>query len=381
MVGTLLVIGMIAGFALYQYIKGGLITGFIFLVAGIVGIAAAFGYYELLAGYVKDYGFIGPKAYPLAFFITFMAAFIITKEVANNLLRPEISFGPMVDKAGGVALGALVGYLLAGVILVVIGLTPYKTNWLYGRFEDKISNPPQPSGMLFNPDGFVTGLFGTLSNGSLKGTQSFALVHADYIDQIFLNRHQVSDGVWPIAQDGAVSLIAPGVHATPENLMEAPRQQDQQPQPFTPDPGKTLTLVKLQINSSALTPSDGESELQPKLALGQLRLIVKAKQEAGTSSSGSGEAIYPIGYINAAGQLAIKSLDTMLDDKVLKSETDFAFNIPENTVPILIEFRHNSIEEIKPMAAPAVLPPAEQPAAPPSTEPNTADPNAASPQV
>ena len=360
MVGTLLVIGIIIGFALFQYIKGGIITAFIFLVAVLIGVIAAFGYYELLAGYVKDFGFIGAKAYPLAFFIAFIAAFIIIKEVADNLLRPEISFGPAIDKAGGVAIGAVVGYLFAGAILVVIGLTPYKTNWLYGRFEDNISNQPQANRMLLNPDGFVTGLFGALSNGSLKGDQSFAVVHADYIDQIFLNRHRVSDGVWPIAQDGAVSVTTPGVHAAPENLMEAPRQNDQQPQPFTPEAGKTLTLVKLQINANSLTPEDSESELQPKLALGQLRLIVKDKQDASDAKSGSGEAIYPIGYINAAGQLAAVSLDTMLGDEELKGATDFAFYLPPNTAAVLMEFRHNIIEEIRPMAAPAIQPPADQ---------------------
>ena len=352
MVGTLLVIGAIIGFALYQYIKGGIITGFIFLVAVIVGIVAAFGYYELLAGYIKDYSFINAKAYPLAFFITFIAAFIIIKEVADNLLRPEISFGETIEKAGGVAIGALTGYLFAGAMLVVIGLTPYKTNWLYGRFEDKISNPPQSNGALLNPDGFVTGLFGTLSNGSLKGTQSFAVLHADYMDQIFLNRHQVSDGVWPIAQDGAVSLTSPGVHAATENLMEAPRQEGQPPQPFTPEPGKTLTLVKLQINSNLLTPSDGDSEITAKLALGQLRLIVKEKQDAGDVTSGSGEAVYPIGYINAVGQLAVKSLDTVLDDEELNKPTDFAFYIPANNVPVLMEFRHNIVEVIQPEPPP-----------------------------
>lgn len=370
MVGTLLAIGIIIGFALFQYIKGGIVTAFIFLMAVIVGIAAAFGYYELLAGYIKDYGFIGPKAYPLAFFVAFIAAFIIIKEVADNLFRPEISFGPMIDKAGGTVLGALVGYLFAGAILIVIGLTPYKADWLYGRFENNINNPPQPSTMLLNPDGFVTGLFGALSNGCLKGDQSFAVVHADYINQIFLNRHRVSDGVWPIAQDGAVSLTAPGVRAAPENLMEAPRQEGQPAQPFTQEPGKTLTLVKLQINLNLLTPSDSESDVQPKLALGQLRLIVKDKQDAGNITSGSSEAVYPIGYINAAGQLAVKPLDTILSDEDLKGVSDLAFYIPTNSVPVLMEFRHNLIEEIKPVAAPIGQPPAEQPAPPPTAEPN-----------
>lgn len=378
MVATLLVIGMIAGFALYQYIKGGIVTAFIFLVAVVVGIAAAFGYYETLADYVKDYGFIGPKAYPLAFFIAFIAAFIIIKEVADNLLRPEISFGEVIDKAGGTALGAFVGYLFAGAMLVVIGLTPYKADWLYSRFEGAINNPPQPSGALLNPDGFVTGLFGALSSGCLKGdnSNSFAVVHADYINQIFLNRHRVSDGVWPIAQNGAVSLTAPGMRAAPENLIEAPRQEGQQPQPFTPEAGKTLTLVKLQINANLLTPGDSESDVQSKMALGQLRLIVKEKQDAGNITSGSGEAVYPIGHINAAGQLAVKPLDTVLSDEDLKGVSDFAFYVPANAAPVIMEFRHNIIEEIRPTAAPAGQPPAEQPAAPPATEPNDAAPQA-----
>jgi hypothetical protein len=160
------------------------------------------------------------------------------------------------------------------------------------------------------------------------------------------------------------------VRAAPENLMEAPRQEGQPAQPFTQEPGKTLTLVKLQINLNLLTPSDSESDVQPKLALGQLRLIVKDKQDAGNITSGSSEAVYPIGYINAAGQLAVKPLDTILSDEDLKGVSDLAFYIPTNSVPVLMEFRHNLIEEIKPVAAPIGQPPAEQPAPPPTAEPN-----------
>jgi hypothetical protein len=382
MVGTLLVIGIIVGFALYQYIKGGIVVGFIFLMAVIIGTAMAFGYYEQMAGYVKDYDFIGAKAYPLAFFVLFIASFILVKEVANQVLKPDISFGAMIDKVGGVILGMLVGYIFAGAMLVVIGLMPYKINWLYGRFNDNLDNPPLANRKILNPDGFLSGVFSMLSNGSLRGTNSFAMVHADYIDQIFLNRHLISEGIMPIAANDAVSLAIPGVRPAPEDLMAVSEQKDQPPQSFTPEPGKILTLMRLQINATDLIPGNA-GEVQPKLALSQLRLVLKEKQDAGTVSSGFGEVVYPIGYINSAGQLQTKPLNAILGKEEFGTGAlDFAFNIPASTTPVLIEFRHNIIEEIRPMAAPAAQPPSDQPAAPqPSEEPNTTEPPVTEPNA
>jgi hypothetical protein len=361
MVGTLLVIMIIAGFALHQYIKGGIVSGFVFLVAAIIGASVAFGYYEAAAAYVTDYSFIGAKAYPLAFFLLFILGFVLVREVSNNLLKPKISFGVKVDKACGAAIGALVGYLFSGAILIVVALTPYRTDWLYNRFEDNLSNPPQANTMLLNPDGFLSSLFGTLSQGSFEGSNSFAVVHADYIDQLFLNRHYVGSGVSPVAASGAASIAEHGVRAAPENLMEAPRQADQAPQPIEPQAGQTLMLVRVRINSGGLTSDEGGEET--KLGLAQLRLVLKDKQDAGNLTSGSGKAVYPIGYLNPAGQLEKKSLDTLLDEKQLKADyIDFAFSISQNLTPVLMEFRQNIIEEIR-QVSPAQQQPAGEPAA------------------
>jgi uncharacterized membrane protein required for colicin V production len=358
MLGTLLVIMIIAGFALHQYIKGGIVRGFISLAAALIGSAAAFGYYEVAASYFKDYSFIGPKAYPIAFLLMFVFVFALIRELANKVVKTDISFGLKVDRAGGVVFGALVGYFFAGAVCITIGLLPYKTDWFYGRFEDTISNPPQPNGILLNPDGFLSNLFGMLSSGSLAGTNSFALVHADYVDQIFLNRHSVSDGVAPIAADGAVSIIDNALRPAPENLMLATKQQDTAPEPVEPESGKTLMVARLRINVSDLVPE--ESDWQPKLALAQLRLVLKDKQSVNERSSGSGEVVYPIGYLNPEGQLQKKPLSAVLEEKELKSSDkgiEFAFYVPTNTSPVLLEFRRNIIEEIRQTA---VSPPAPE---------------------
>jgi hypothetical protein len=368
MLATLLVIIIIAGFVLFQYSKGGIISGFIFLMAVLLGAITAFGYYELLAGYVKDFGFIGAKAYALAFLLVFVFVFAIVKEVSNKLLVPVINFAPMTDRAGGVVLGILAGYFFAGAILITIGLLPYKWNWLYGRFEDSLSNPPQASGAMLNPDGCLSGLFGLISRGSLQGTNNFAVVHADYVNQIFLNR-QVGEGISPIAGEGAITIEEPGVRAAPENIVEAPKQKSEKPQPVAIEAGKTLTLVRLKVNTNALTAP--ESEEQAKFPLAQLRLIVKEKESARDIFAGSAQAVYPIGFLNEKGQLEQKPLETILDPAELKQDgLDFAFYVPANCAPVLVEFRQNSIEEIRPSRHTG-QPPAAGQAAP--AEPNTAE--------
>jgi hypothetical protein len=379
MLGSLLIIAIIAGFALAQYLKGGIVKGFVFLMAAIIGSAVAFAYYEMLAGYVKDYGFIGAKGYPIAFLLLFVLVFAVIREVANKALKSKVSFGGIADKVGGAVIGVLVGYVFAGAIFVTIGLTPYRLDWLYGRFDDNLTNPPQPSRTLLNPDGFLAGLFGTLSNGSLKGANSFTLVHADYLDQIFLNSYLTGDGVFAIAENSAVSMGENGARLAPENLMLASKKEGQATEPVGQESGKTLTLVQLQVNSMGLVPQ--ESEYQPKMSLAQLRVVTKDKQAAGDLTSGSGEVVYPIGYLNAEGQLVKKQLGTALDEKELKSDKmSVAFEIPQNQTPVLMEFRQNIIWEIGKVASANEPPPAQpSPAQQPVSQPNEPAPAESAP--
>ena len=343
MLGSLLVIIAIAGFALYQYSKGGIVKAFILSIAVISASIAAFGYYELLAGYMTGYSFLGAKAFPIAFFALFLFVFLIIREIANYLLKPDISLGDPIDKFIGTGIGALAGYIFAGVILITIGLIPYKTNWLYARFDDKVENPPIASGALLNPDAFVCKLFGLVSGGSLGGENSFALLHADYPDQIFLNRLLVSEDISPLAGDGAVSIAKNGVRLAPENLMEVPKNQEQAPpQPVEVPSGTVLTLVKLRVNTRSLAPVEADKQ---NLGLSQLRLILKPK-DSQDKYSGSGRAVYPIGYLNSDRQLVLKPLNTSFADELKSEGTDFAFYVPENEIPVLLEFRHNIVERI-----------------------------------
>jgi uncharacterized membrane protein required for colicin V production len=365
MLAALLVLILIVGFALHQYIKGGLVSGFISIIAVIIAVCVAFGYYELLAGYLRDYSFIGAKGYPIFFVFLFIFVFAVVREVANKLLKVKVSFGLPIDRVGGPALGAIAGYLFAGGMLVVIGLAPFRTNWLYGRFEDRIGNPPLPNSAFLNPDGFISWLFGVISRGSLEGTNSFALLHADYVNQIFLNRYKISEGISPIAAEGAVNIASPGAGAAPENIAAQPGAQE---------PGKTLTLVPLSVSPSNLV-SEGSQELT-KFTLSQLRLIAQEKQYAYNLSSGVGEAVYPIGYVDANGVLRLKPLETELGENVYgQGKLDVAFQVPTTSTAVLLEFRQNIVQQILPTAAApgSLVPTAPQPPSAPQPPPEQPD--------
>jgi uncharacterized membrane protein required for colicin V production len=362
MLGSLLVIIIIAGFALYQYVKGGIVSGFIFLIAAITAAIAAFSYYELAASYITAYSFIGAKSFSIAFIVLFLVVFTVVREISVKLIKPDISFGSPIDKFVGTGIGAAAGYIVAGVILITIGLMPYKTNWIYSRFSDKVDNPPLSSGVFLNPDAFVTKLFGLFSSGSLKGQNSFAVVHADYIDQIFLNRLLVSDNISPLARDGAIRIVPQGVRLAPENLMEAPKEQETA-QPVEPPSGKSIVLVGLRISGPSLAPAEGD---QQKLVLSQLRLV-----------SASGQVAYPIGYLNSERQLVVKPLNASLSDELKAEKIDFVFYIPKDTAPVALEFRQNIIEKINRVEPAEEFIPAKtdfaspnEPASEPTAEPN-----------
>ena len=85
--------------------------------------------------------------------------------------------------------------------------------------------------------------------------------------------------------------------------------------------------------------------------LSQLRLICKRQGYGDEPLTGPGINIYPIGHLKAANQIQV-STEIKLDRKdhfknnAREKWIDFVFCIPRDYVPMLLEFKQNSIVEI-----------------------------------
>ena len=99
--------------------------------------------------------------------------------------------------------------------------------------------------------------------------------------------------------------------------------------------------------------------------LSQLRVICKRKETEMNHLAGTGKAVYPIGNLIAANQLKTRPLNTKMrisraDLQGSERWIDFAFYVPNDFVPVLAEYKQNSIAKVGSLVAaenaPAVIP-------------------------
>ena len=206
---------------------------------------------------------------------------------------------------------------------------------------------------MFNADSFTTGCFNLVSSGSFSGKKSFAVLHAAFLDQLFLNRHGIADDVSVLTKSQAIEVRKKrAAWLAPESL----RSLKDPNEPMEPKSGHNLAIVRVGIKKSA--------EGSDKFTLSQLRLVCKQKDSSGPQLAGKGICVYPIGYIKTANRLEMKKLNETIKigkgkfkGKVKLKWIDFAFYVPEDFVPVLVEFKQNSVVQL-----PSLLPAEKAPA-------------------
>jgi len=358
---SLAVVIIILGCAVLQYFKGTFVKAFAMLIIAIISSVVAFGHFEMLANLIINRANDGsmlslvPWAQTLCFILLFVVTFGVLQTGAAFVMRHEVDLGFWPERVGRVLFGIILGFTVSGLLLTALQMAPLALSYPYQRFDPTRLNPDDPSGAPLNADGFATGLFGIISNGSLGGKNSFKTLHPNYLDQLFFNRFlddapSVS-GLWP-----AIEVPKPGVWPASQTVKEQVdkfvselRTRGGKVQ-YDPD-GKSValpvstkdpynpTIVRVgikkraikqekKINAGVFTPS-------------QLRLIC-------TRSSGEAINVYPIGYLKSKDEIQI-SPEINLSTKDIEGNTryiDFVFCVPSGYDPTLVGFKLNSIVEI-----------------------------------
>ncbi len=363
MIVVLIILGCVA----YQYLKGTLFKGLFTIIITICASVVAFGYFEILADVFVSrsgntrYASLVPWAQPLSFVLLFVLAFAVLRTIADQLTRQQIDFGLLAERIGRVICGIFLGVILSGLLLTALAMAPLPNKYPYQRFDQRNPNPEKPNKVFLNADGFATGCFSIISKGSFSGKKSFAALHPNFLDQVFLNRHSSAGDVSIITSSQAIEV--PGKKGGEKAAVAWPAPEDLKD---AGDPNKTvslktghnLTIVRVGIKKSAVKEAG-------KFTLSQLRLICKQKGYAEDPLAGKGKNIYPVGYLKTANQLQIKKLNDRIEIKRsdFKREDaqrwlDFAFYIPNDLVPALVEFKLNSIAEVPPLVSLDRAPPA-----------------------
>ena len=352
---SLIVVLIVLGCAAFQYLKGTLVQAFAAFIITICASVVAFAYFEVLANVFIGRELLIPWAQLLSFVLLFILTFAILQTLAAQLSRQPIDLGLWPERIGRVVCGILLGLVLSSLLLTALAMAPIPNNYPYQRFDQRYPDAERPNKVLLNTDGLAAGLFSTVSSGSFSGKRSFATLHPAFIDQLFLNRHNIGDDISIITSSQAIEL--PRKKEMAACWLAHEDIKDSDGSPLSPKSGHNLTFVRVGIKKGAV----GEAGT---FTLSQLRLICKQKADVRNPLAGKGQNVYPIGYLIAADMLQIKRLNDVI--RVSRSDfeknarekwIDFAFYVPAGSVPVLIEFKQNSIAEVPPPVTAEQAPP------------------------
>ncbi len=345
---SLVMLAIMLGCAALLHLKGTLAQGLIMILNAILGGFVALGFFESMAAMIIKYASaLTAWAQPISFLLLFVLAFAVLQTIAMQVSREKIDFGVWPERVGTIFCGLMLGYVITGQLLVAGAMAPLPNSYPYPRFSERSPNPAQPSKAMLNPDGFVVGLFGIVSKGSFSALgepRSFAMLHAGFLDELYLNRLKIGKDIPMRTGSSAVDVPRQGSVWEASNSL-----RDSDGQPLSARSGETLMLVRLGIKKNAVQEAG-------KFSLSQVRLICRPKGADDVPLAGQGQAIYPIGYIGPDGRLAREPLseEITIEAKSISGRIkniDFAFYVPTSVTPTLIGFKGNNLQQVSPLAS------------------------------
>ncbi len=342
---TIIVI-MVAS-AMFFYLKSSLLTSIAMLFAAIIAVLVSFNYYELLAHQFISRGHGGQWAHPGCLVLLFVIIFALIRVGSDQVVGANIDLGYMPKVIVSTTCGFAVGFILAGVIIVALAMAPLSPSTPYERFRasGRIDASRVSSSKSMIADSFVSGLFKLASRGSFSSKKSFDVYHADFLDQLHLNRKGLGDGEKPgvpmIADEKSIMVLSRnGVRTNEENF----------------------TIVRAGIKSGSI--EKGGSSLEGSsvsFTPGQLRLLCKKKAEA-NNTKGNAIAVYPVGYqlldgpmresdeeddkVNLNEVVNINSKSLVKSKGVKAAWMDIYYKVPSGYQAIFLQFRNNAIAKL-----------------------------------
>jgi hypothetical protein len=331
-----------AGCAALQFFKGGLLRAFVTFMAALSACIIAFAWFEQIAALLIEREMFLEWAQALCLVILFIVAFAVLQTVALTLTKQPIDLGVDAERVGRIVFGLLLGFIISGLLLTAAAMTPSSGSFPYQRFDSSRPDPQNPHGALLHPDGFISRFFAIISSGSLCGSQSFAVLHADFIDELFLNRSLIDKKVSVLTKQG--SVILPAKIAA----WNAPNLKNSKGEPLVSKTGYDLIMVRVGFTGTIMREGGTFSP-------GQLRLMCKQKGDK-RPLEGSAVDVFPAGYLSSADQLQPKGLADLIKIQAqdLKDNTawiDFVFYVPAGCEPVALGFKANLVTEVPPLVS------------------------------
>jgi hypothetical protein len=341
-----------------NYLKGTTIKAFVFLINVFVSSLVAFAYFETLGRLAIGYGLPSELSFALALTVSFVLSLVILNVGSSKLVSTDIYFGDFYDKIIRSCIAALAGFVIGGVVLTIIAMTPIDAKWPYERFNaekiDRLGKPDKT--LILNADGFITNFVSWLSQGSMSGKKSLAVFHPELLNEIYLNR--IGQDKFNPTVTGAEAIQVQTAWIPANTLISASDNQ-----PISGDPGTKAVIVRTGIKSGKIKEGGTLTEdSQVTFTMAQFRLSCKDRNSA-DNLFGKGRLAYPKGYLTDANTVEQQSL---AEKTTLVGGTSFSkgikwfdllFYIPVDTVPVLLEFKQNAVVSVPKLISGDKIPP------------------------
>ena len=365
---SLVILLIVIGCGVFQFLKGTFVRALATIIVAICALIVAFGFFEGLSSIIisrADKGIflkLANIAQPFCFVLLFVIVFAALEAATIYLTRDKVDLGLWPERIGRVVCGMILGFILSGVLVTTLAMAPLPSKYPYERFDSASPKPDSPGKVPLNADGFITGLFKTISNGSLGGKRSFASLHPDYISQLFLNRLNKDVSI-VTSNSPAISIpnenaVWPAPDAIKTQIDELNSSGQLSKSPGKPSGSYVPMIVRVGIKKAAVK---GESKISAgTFTSSQLRLICKINSELEDPLSGSAINVYPVGHFSSRDRIEVTT-EIKLDSNSFGSGTsrdiDFVFCVPSGYTPIMVQLKLNNIAQIR---ADAILKEASQ---------------------
>ncbi len=339
---SLIMLVILAACAAGLYLKGTFVHGVFMIFNAILAGFVALAFHEFLGAYLVKYiSSLAMWAPLVGYVLLFIVVFALLQTAVLQIAKEKADMGALPEKIGRAACGLVLGYVIFGNLLLAAALAPIPSGYPYPRFDERNPDPARPTKPMLSPDGFVSGLFSTASQGSLSALgqpRSFAMLHAGFVDSLHLNRQKSPKQVPLATKDTALEAPRKG------DVWEAPatiRGEDGQA-PGVPGDRK-LVIVRARIRKAALQDAG-------TFTLSQWRLVCAPRGQA-DPLAGKGVSVYPMGYVQGNGTLVRKPLGETItiqpkDVPDATKNYDLAFVVPSDMIPTLLAFKQNNIVQL-----------------------------------